>query len=216
MAMTPSGKTNFASGYVGAPVVRYCPECGQPLTVTQSHDRPAGPIAVPWRSIFLLGFGLFLSVTFGLGAWHASQTKQLVTVCQGAVGQTDADCIAPPSPLAQQFAATYLTGGFGLSPRLVDRDVGSDLRYLVVGLIGLGVGLGAGYLRLKSARRRGFVAGVVRGSEGLLTVVYGEIFLLGSYFVVAGPQAGASLTLPSLGDGMYRALSHVFALVGGQ
>ena len=125
-------------------------------------------------------------------------------------------CASAPRGLAQQLASQYLTGGDVLAPRITDRDVRSDLRYLGVGLTGLWVGLGAALVRRKRPRRLAFGVNLFLAVEGLLTVFYGQILLVGVYLLIGDTPIGAPITFGSLGDSLFRALTMVFALVGIQ
>ncbi len=190
----------------------YCPECGQPLTFARTE--PVHRNVISWRSIFVVAVGLYFAITFGVGAWHAEQANRPANACPGA-GEAS-DCASIPMVLARKLASASLPGGAALAARITDRDVGSDLRYTVIGLAGLGVGLGAALLRLKRARHLALGVDLLLAVEGLLTVFYGQVLLLGIYLLIADTPMGPPLTLGSLGDNLFRALSMIFALVGIQ
>jgi hypothetical protein len=190
----------------------YCPECGQPLTFARAE--PVHRNAISWRSIFLVAVGLYFAITFGVGAWHAEQANQPANACPG--GGEASDCASIPMVLARKLATASLPGGAALAARITDRDVGSDLRYTVIGLAGVAVGLGATLVRLKRPRRLPLGVDLVLAVDGLVTVFYGQVLLLGVYLLVIDTPIGSPLTLGSLGDSLFRALSMIFALVGVQ
>src|SRR5262249_21218778 len=143
-----------------------CPECGQPLRLTRadSHQRAA----FSWRSLFLVVIGFYFSVTFGLGAWHAEQASRPANNCPGE-GEAS-DCASIGLDLAQFYAARTLSGGAALAARMTDRDLGSDLQFTAVGLVGVALGLLALRLRLARPRRPTLGRDLVLGAEALVAV----------------------------------------------
>jgi hypothetical protein len=208
--MTPGGDASVASIGGDNSTTRYCPDCGQPLALARAQ--PVQRNVISWRSVFVVAVGLLLSITFGMGALRAEQANQFATACPGT--GVEMGCASAPRGLAQQLTSQYLRGGDVLAPRITDRDVGSDLRFLVVGLAGLGVGLGAALLRLRRPRRLVFGMSLLAAVEGLFTVFYGQVLLIGVYLLVDDTPSGTPLTFGTLGDSLFRALSMVFALVG--
>jgi len=210
--MIPGGNLDLASVRRDNSNTQFCPECGQPLVFARAE--PDQRHGASWRSLFVIVVGLLFSITFGLGTMHAAGANQTLTACPGS--WVEAGCAPAPQGMTTRLSSPYLTGGDVLAPRLTDRDLGSDLRFLVLGLGGLCVGLGAALVHLKRPRRFGFGVNLLLAVEGVLTVFYGEILVLGVYLLIGDPPIGAPITFGSLGDSLFRALSMVFALVGVQ
>jgi hypothetical protein len=210
--MTPSRSADFSTHPVGASESSYCPECGQPLTLARVNPAPRS--AVSWRSVFLVVVGLYFTSTFGVGAWHAELANQPANTCPGA-GEAS-DCASIGMDLAQKLASSELSGGAALAARITDRDFGSDLRFTLVGLAGVVVGLVAFLLRLKRPRRFGLGVNLLLVVEGLLTVFFLQILLLGGYLFVVDPSSSTPFIIDRFSDSVFRALFKVFTLVGGQ
>jgi hypothetical protein len=208
--MIPSQNVDFGIYRSGASELSYCPECGQPLTF--AHAEPGHRNAVSWRSIFVIAVGLYLAITFGVGAWHAEEANRPANACPGA-GEAS-DCASIGMDLAQKLATQELSGGAALAARITDRDFGSDLRFTVVGLAGVAIGLAATFVRLKRPRRLAFSVDLVLAAEGLLTVFYGQVLLFAVSLLVTDSPTGTPLTLDNLSDSLFRALTRIFALVG--
>jgi hypothetical protein len=205
-------KSTSDSLHAGTSEVEYCPECGQPLTFARAE--PVRRPAISWRSIFLVAVGLYLAITFGVGAWHAEQANRSVTACPGT--GVEMGCGSAPRYLAQQLSSQFLPGGAALAPRIIDRDFGSDLRFVIAGLAGIAIGVGAVLARLNRPGGLAFGTDLFLAFEGLVTVFYGQVLLLGVYLLVSDSPSGTPLTLGSLGESLFRALSMLFALVGVQ
>jgi hypothetical protein len=191
----------------------YCPECGQSLSLIRARRRDRGIVA--WRSIFVLGVGLYLAVTFGLAAGRAAQRIQDVHACPSA--ERRADCVALPPEVASPVASRNLATGEAFAAPKAELELEHDVRYSVVGLAGLIIGLRPALFRLKRLRRLALVGRLWLTVEGLLAVFYVEVLALGTYqLAVDSASAGVPLTLGLLEDSLFRALSLVFALVGVQ
>src|SRR5205085_1403066 len=99
--MIPGGNANLASVRRDNSTAQFCPECGQPLTLAWAE--PDQRHVVSWRSIFVTVVGLLLSITFGLGAFHAVRANRNVTACPGS--GVEMGCASAPRGLAQQLAS---------------------------------------------------------------------------------------------------------------
>jgi hypothetical protein len=190
----------------------YCPECGQPLTFARPVLHQRG--AISWRSLFLVAVGLYLTITFGLAAWHASQRARAATDCPSP--ERRQDCVGLPHDLSLQIASRNLSTGEAFAARIAELEVSRDLRNAAVGLGGVGIVLATAVVRLKRPRRLAPIVDLWSALEGVLTVFYGEIVVIGAYRLVEDTPAGMPITLSRFGDSFYRALSMVFALVGAQ
>jgi hypothetical protein len=188
----------------------FCPECGQPLAL--AHREPSQRVAFSWRSVFLLAIGLYFAITFGVGAWHAGQASQPANGCPGE-GEAS-DCASIGRDLAEFYAARTLSGGAALAARMTDRDFGSDLRFAAVGLVGVAIGGGALLLRLTRPRRQALTLDLLLSLEAFVVVFYGQVLLIGLHLLVGDSPTGFALNLGTVGDGMFMALTRVFALFG--
>jgi hypothetical protein len=148
-----------------------------------------------------------------VGAWHAEEANRPANDCPGA-GEAS-DCAAIGRDLAQFYASHNLSGGAALAARATDRDFGSDVRFTAVGLVGIVIGVGVALVRLKRPSPS-FGVDLLLSIEGLLTVFYGQILLIGVYLLLGDVPLGVPLTLGGFGDSLFRALTMVFALVGAQ
>jgi hypothetical protein len=124
--------------------------------------------------------------------------------------------VAQPREVGSPVASRNVATGEAFAVGIAEVDLARNVRYASVGLVGLVVGLAALLVRLERDRRRGRSFGVdfLLALEGLTTVIYGQILLIGVYLLVDDTPAGAPLTLDRLGDSLYRALSMIFALIG--
>jgi hypothetical protein len=208
--MIPLDKSDLPSDDGSVAAFEYCPECGQPLNLALAA--PASRPAVYWRPLFLVVVGCFFAVTSGIGAWHAQQANRFTTVCPGTM--VGIGCGSDPYNAAPQLSSQFLPAGGTEALRFVDRDVDSDLRFMAVGLSGLAVGIGGALLRSRRARRHRADTGLLFAAEGLLTVFYGELILLGTYLLVVKTPDATPLTLSSVGDDLLRALNLAFGLFG--
>jgi hypothetical protein len=190
----------------------YCPECGQSLALSPPALQQRG--AIPWRSIFVAVVGLYLAITFARAAWHSSQRARAVTDCPPADGKQD--CVALPHDLSLQIASRRLSTEQAVAARTAELEVGRDLRNAVVGLGGAGLVLATAAVRRKRQRLPALVSDLGLALEGLVTVFYGEILVIGVYRLVDDTPAGVPIDLGRFGDSLYRALSMIFALVGAQ
>jgi hypothetical protein len=197
-------------GDAGSGESRYCPECGQPLRL--AHREPGQRLAFSWRSVFLAVVGLYFAITFGVGAWHAEQASRPANDCPGE-GEAS-DCASIGRDLAQYYAARTLSGGAALAARMADRDLGSDLRFTAVGLVGVAIGVGALLLRLTRPHRRALALDLLFSFEGLVAVFYGQVLLIGLYLLIGDSPTGVALNIGRVGDGVFMALTRIFALFG--
>jgi hypothetical protein len=210
--VTPAQRADLGLLAAGASESPFCPECGQPLALKRAE--PGRRSAVAWQSIFLAVVGLYFAFTFGMGAWHAEQADQPANACPGA-GEAS-DCASTGVALAQKLATAELSGGAALAPRIVDRDFGSDLRFTTLGLAGVAVGLAAFLLRLRRPRRFGLAFDLLLVIEGILTVCFLQILVLGGYLFVVDPSNSSPFVLDRFGDSVFLALFKIFTLVGVQ
>jgi hypothetical protein len=208
--MIPDDKAHLLSDNRLGSDAKYCPECGQPLTLARATPTRRG--AVSWRSIFLVAVGLYLSITFGIGVWHAEQANQVAADCPGT--GVEMDCASAPRNFAKQLASQYFNGKDVLAVRLTERDAASDVRFAAVGIFGLFFGLAAAVVRLRHPHRKAFGTNLLFVLEGPLVVFYGEVLLLSVYLLVNDLPQGAPLAFGNVDNDVFRALSMIFSLVG--
>jgi hypothetical protein len=190
-----------------------CPECGQPLALSRPALRRRD--AIPWRSIFVAVFGLYLAITFARAAWHSSQRASALIACPPA--ETSQVCVALPHDLSLQIASRRLSTEEAVAARTAELEVGRDLRNAAIGLGGVVLVLATALVRLTRQRRwPALVSEVGSAMEGAVAVFYGEMIVVGVYRLIDDTPANAPIALSRFGDSLYRALSMIFALVGAQ
>ena len=192
----------------------FCPECGQPLTLTRHRHESSRSGMVTWRSIVLLGMGLYLTAAFGLGAWRANQEIQAAISCSGATaGQR---CGPVPRDLTLMIATQRMTTGDAFAFRNAELSVGRDLRFASVGLAGLALGLGALVLRAKRSHQSylRFVSNLWLAAEALVALFFGQVAVLTMYRLLTDAPNGDYLSWDALFSAVDQTLSTFFALTG--
>jgi hypothetical protein len=210
--MTPRSDARFVSVGPDHGETRYCPECGQPLTLA-----PTGVVqrrVVSWRSIFLGLIGLYFVITARTRAGPAEPPSLSTAIC--VVATVGVDCTSVPLSLARQIVLSSTAGGGAAVARALNRDLGGNLRLTVIGLAGVAVGLAAGLFRFKRPRRLAFGVDLLVAAEGLLTVFYLQLLGLSGYLFVTDQSSGTPLVLDRFGDSVVRAVYSVLTLVGAQ
>jgi hypothetical protein len=192
----------------------FCPECGQPLSLTHSRAAPGHRSVASWGSIFLLALGLFLMVAFGLNAWRATRTLQNMVVC--ADNGPAQVCAKLPHDLALALASGRIGNGDAIAARSAEQQLGHDVPFAAVGLVTCAIGLGAILLRANRSRlyRLAFAGDFWLGAEGLLTLLSGELVVICAYHLIQTTATGTPLTWDNVVGILDRTLSGFFALAG--
>lgn len=199
------------------PNQRYCPECGQPLSIGHAHAEAEHGSAVPGRSLFIVVVGLYLSIAFGFAAWGATQTSLAGSCNDVGMIRGQRLCDAGVRDLALVIASGKVSTADAFAARTAEQSVRRDERFVAVGLVGIAVGLGGIFLRRKDLTARSHVAGVRLWTsvEWLLAFVYAEIVVFSAIGLVPSVLASTPITWDSVRDTVDRVLTGIFSLVGG-
>ena len=153
-------------------------------------------------------------VTFGLNAWRATRTLQNMVACAGN-GPVQI-CTKLPHDLALAIASGRIGNGDAIAARSAEQQLGRDLPFAAVGLVGCAAGLGAILLRANRSHRwrLALASDLWLAAEGLLTLLYAELVVICAYHLIQTTAAGTPLTWDKVVGILDRTLGGFFAMAG--